>query len=360
MRRKLFFSPELIAAVAFVVLTLCFSSRAAESITGFINAFAAPAAPEETSVVLPEASEVSESENAPAEINDTSDENGYSTPEDILDFEREYLEAYSSEKAYGKVNEKFFVNDAATFIQDNISVRNTSEHQPDFTKLLDDGFEADINDKAEPTVLIFHTHTTEGYLFSDNGVFYESYKTRSLDPLKSVVRVGDAICEVLQNNGIGVIHDTSVYDSSYNGAYDRSREGILKYLEEYPSIKIVLDVHRDAIYSSSTSAVKPTAVIKGKKAAQIMIITGVEEGSITNFPDWEKNLSFALSLQRAAQNKYEGLMKPIFFCPRKYNMDVTPCSLLLEFGSDTNTLEEAVYSGHLLGDALSMLINENL
>lgn len=359
MHKRMFFSPEITAAVIFIILTLCFSSRAANSLIGFINALAVNTDEEET-FFEPDKTAENEGKKENPDLNKEilNDENVYATPADILDFEREYLENYSSEKAYGSVNEKFFVDDAATFISGNIAVRNTTEHEPDFIKLLDEGFETDIKDKTEPTVLIFHTHTTEGYLLSDNGVFYESYKTRSLDPQKSIVRVGDAICEALQNNGIGVIHDTVVYDSSYTGAYSRSREGITKYLEQYPSIKIVLDVHRDAIYSSNTSAIKPTAVINGKKAAQIMIITGIEEGSITDFPDWEKNLSFALGLQKAAQDKYEGLMKPIFFCPRKYNMDITPCSLLLEFGSDTNTLEEAVYSGHLLGEALSELINE--
>ena len=364
MRPKPFFSPELMAAAVFVILTLCFSSRAAESLTGFINVFAVPTAEEENSCVSDEPSENSSIKEKPVWGKDkskdkTENKSDYSTPEDILDFEQEYLKTYSSEKAYGTVNEKFFINDAATFSQGNIAVRNTTKQEPDFAKLLENGFESGIENKAEPTVLIFHTHTTEGYLLSDNGVYYKDYKTRSLDPLKSIVRVGDAICDELQKNGIGVIHDTVVYDSAYNGAYGRSREGILKYLKEYPSIKIILDIHRDAIYSSGNSAIKPTAVINGKKAAQIMIITGAEEGSITDFPDWEKNLGFALSLQSAVQNKYEGLMKPVFFCPRKYNMDITPCSLLLEFGSDTNTLEEAVYSGHLFGDALSELINEN-
>ncbi|MCH5198450.1 MAG: stage II sporulation protein P [Oscillospiraceae bacterium] len=359
MRRKMFFSPELLAAVIFVILTLCFSSNAANSISVFINAFAAPSSDEEIYNAPAEAEKPDEPGKKPDPAPEVPEnKNNYVTPEDILDFEKEYLETYSKEKAFGNVKEKFFVNDASTFVSGNIAVRNTTEQEPDFEKLLKEGFEAEIDDKTEPLVLIFHTHTTEGYLLSDNGVFYESYKTRSLDPLKSIVRVGDAICEALRENGIGVIHDTAVYDSAYTGAYSRSREGILRYMEEYPSIKIVLDIHRDAIYSTATSALKPTAVINGKKAAQIMIITGAEEGSITDFPDWEKNLSFALSVQRAAQDKYEGLMKPIYFCRRKYNMDVTPCSLLLEFGSDTNTLEEAVFSGRLFGEALSELIDE--
>ena len=172
--------------------------------------------------------------------------------------------------------------------------------------------------------------------------------------------MGDALVSALEAQGIGVIHDTEVYDASYNGAYARSRTAVQAYLEQYPSIQVTIDVHRDAVYNSSVSAVKPTAEINGQKAAQIMIITGAEEGLVSSFPSWRENLRFALALQKAAQEKYEGLMKPIYFCQRKYNMDLTPCSLLLEFGSDTNTLAEAVYAGYLLGDALGALIVSDL
>ena len=91
-----------------------------------------------------------------------------------------------------------------------------------------------------------------------------------------------------------------------------------------------------------------------------MIITGAEEGSVTDFPDWSENLTFAVTLQNKVEENYKGLMRPIFFCQRKYNMNVTPCSLLLEMGTDANTLDEAVYSGRLIGDALAELLEENM
>ena len=168
-----------------------------------------------------------------------------------------------------------------------------------------------------------------------------------------MVRVGDELCRVLRENGIGVIHDTNVYDENYNGAYARSRVTVLDILAKNPTIRVVLDVHRDAIYYSDTKRSKPTAVINGEKAAQIMIITGAEEGQITDFPDWEENLKFALALQKTAQDKYEGLMRPIYFCQRKYNMDTALCSLLLEIGTDANTLEEACRSARMIGQALA-------
>ena len=78
------------------------------------------------------------------------------------------------------------------------------------------------------------------------------------------------------------------------------------------------------------------------------------------FEPWEQNLTFALKLQQTAETMYPGLMRPILFSARKYNMDVTPCSVLLEFGSDSNTIAEAEYSGHLMGKAIVEFINSNV
>ncbi len=285
-------------------------------------------------------------------------ESVYETPADILKLEEDYLAVFSEAEVYGSTEEVFFKTSGATDTVQGISIKNaTATKKPDFEALLNAGPVLDISDKSAPLVLIFHTHTTESYLLSDNGVFYEDFETRSTDNSKNMVRVGDEICRVLEENGIGFIHDTSIYDESYEGAYARSRVTVEEYLEQYPTIQIVLDVHRDAIYYSDTSRCKPTAEIDGRKAAQIMIITGAQEGYITDFPYWEDNLKFALCFQKTAEEKYPGLMKPIYFCQRKYNMDTAKCSLLLEMGTDANTLDEAMYSGYLTGMVLTDIIN---
>lgn len=284
----------------------------------------------------------------------------YKTADDIKEYEKDYLATFSNTESTGSVEEVFFKTSGSTDSVDGIYIKNaTATKKPDFKALLNSGPVLKIEDKEKPVVLIFHTHTTESYLLSDNGVFYDGYKTRSTDSTKNMVRVGDEICKVLESNDIGYIHDTKIYDEAYDGAYSRSRVTVEKYLEEYPSIQIVLDVHRDAIYYSDTSHCKPTAVIDGKKAAQIMIITGAEEGYISDFPNWEDNLKFALCFQKTAEDNFSGLMKPIYFCQRKYNMDTAKCSLLLEIGTDANTLDEAVYSGYLTGKVLSDIINEH-
>lgn len=298
-------------------------------------------------------------ESVSEEKTESVSENSFSLPEDIEKMRQEYTAAFSGKTADGKISEVFFVTKGATDCVGKVAIRNTTgEQKPDFAALLEAGAKLSIEDKAQPCVLIFHTHTTESYQLADDGQFFSEYSTRSENSGRNMVRIGDEICSVLKENGIGYIHDTEIYDKSYNGAYSRSRASVLDYLKRYPSIKIVLDVHRDAIYYSDSERGKPTAIIDGKKAAQIMIISGAEGGAVTDFPSWEDNLRFALSLQKTAQDMHEGLMRPIYFCERRYNMDTASCSLLLEIGSDSNTLEEALYSARLLGEALSAVVNQ--
>ena len=365
--------PSLLLAAGGVLLTLFLiapanaprlkalcENRPARDDGALISRLARDGAPDEPETDEPEtdAPETAETQAPSAPAPETTE-----APDDARDLaalRAAYLEAHEGSPGDGVVTETFFTDQAATDRVGNVFIRNcTASKRPDFAALLAQG-PSGLPDPAEgPTVLIFHTHTSESYLPADNGVFYKDYPTRSKDPAQNVVRVGEAVRAALESRGIGAIHDTAIYDDAYEGAYARSREGVKKLLAENPTVKIVLDVHRDAIYPTGTSAIKPTAVIGGEKTAQIMIITGAEEGLVTDFPGWEENLRFALALQNAAQTAYEGLMKPIYFCQRKYNMDLTPCSLLLEFGSDTNTLEEALRAGRLLGDALADLIIQN-
>ena len=104
------------------------------------------------------------------------------------------------------------------------------------------------------------------------------------------------------------------------------------------------------------------AEIGGKKAAQVMIISGCQESGngVSDFPDWKQNLVFALLLQQKMEQTFPGLTRPVFFSPRRYNMHLSHCSLLLEVGSDSNTLEEACYTGRLIGRSLGLLLEDYL
>ena len=279
------------------------------------------------------------------------------TPADILKMMQEAETVFANAEKNGNIVEKQYDATNATDTYGNITVRNTTpSHSVDIKSAVEKNATLQIADKRAPTVLIFHTHTTESYELLNYGWYTTEYVTRSNSPDRNMVRVGTAICEELTKMGIGVVHDTEIHDTKYTGAYDRSRESITQIMAENPSIQVVIDVHRDAIKQSDGTRIKPTAEINGKKAAQIMIIAGCEDGKVTDFPRWEENLTFALQLQKTAETDYPGLMRPVLFSARKYNMDVTPCSVLLEVGSDSNTLEEAEYSGHLIGKALGELL----
>ncbi|MBQ4105414.1 MAG: stage II sporulation protein P [Clostridia bacterium] len=237
-------------------------------------------------------------------------------------------------------------------------VKNTTSYNPDIGEYLASplGFDFEKSDKIQ--VLIYHTHTSESYITYDAGYYHESFYPRSTDNERNMIRVGEAIAEGLRKQGIGVVHATEVHDSpEYTGAYTRSRNTIEKYLEQYPDIKVVLDIHRDSIsYGSDGGKIKPTFTHNGNKAAQIMIMSGYDGAGTRDFPFWEENLTFALKLQDTAEKMYPGMTRPLYFGNFAYNMNVNNGSLLIEVGTDVNTLSEAVYTGELLANVLAKVL----
>ena len=283
------------------------------------------------------------------------------TPEDVIRITKKLKDEFEKNnyKSDGTIIEDDFSQKQVTDNFANVFLRNiTADTEIDIETILSEDFSLPVQSFKEPLVLIYHTHSTESYYPLDNGTFSSEYPTRNNNKNANMIRVGEEICSILEANGILTVHDKKIHDKTYTGAYDNSREEITKILEKYPSIIITLDIHRDAIYYDNLTRVKPTTEINGKKAAQPMIIAGAEGGNVTDFPDWEKNLQFALNLQNYVNTDYNGLMKPVFFCNRKYNMDITPYSLLIEMGTDVNTIEEAVYSARLLASSLAKLIRE--
>lgn len=213
-------------------------------------------------------------------------------------------------------------------------------------------------ESGKPQVLIYHTHSSESYEMEDRGYYENGSSARTTDERYNMIRVGDEITAQLEAAGIGVIHDRALYDyPSYSGAYYRSADTVREYLKKYPSIQITLDIHRDAIEQKGGVRVKPTAVIAGKKAAQLMIIAGVDDGTM-DFPDWRENMKFASALQQQMENSFPGLTRAAMVCHRRYNMYLTKNSLLIEVGGHANTLSEAVYSGEMIGKSLVEVIKK--
>lgn len=242
----------------------------------------------------------------------------------------------------------------------NISVFNeTKNHKADIKNQLSIGTDLVIAKSTQPQVLIYHNHACQNYLSSDTG-FYDPLDTmQSTDATINMCRIGDEIAFSLNSVGIKTIHDTTLLDyPDYTGAYNRGLTLVENYLKKYPSIKIVLDVHRDSIQYSDGTRIKPTVTINGRKAAQIMIVAPCDEGDTAlPVPDWKYNYRFGLKVQQALERTYPGLARPLDLCPRRYNMQVSHGALLVNIGSDANTLDEAVYSGQLFGQVMANLLS---
>lgn len=293
------------------------------------------------------------------------DSNPYSnitdTPKDIVDLMAKAEKSIKSEEKKGKTSEENYQGGGKIISFKDLAIQSkipSSHYKPNIEELLKQKVDLSIKDISKPTVLIYHSHTTESYALLDVGYYTKSTDSRSNDLAKNMVRVGDELTAYLEMFGIGVIHDRTIYDKNYNKAYDLSRKAVEKNLEKYPTIDVTIDVHRDDITYKNKTKVKPTVEIDGKKAARMMLIAGCQYNRIKNFPDWETNLRFDLAVQKKVEEKYKGLMRPILFSERKYNMDETPYSFLLEVGTDANTLEEASYSARLFATALAELLLE--
>lgn len=238
-------------------------------------------------------------------------------------------------------------------------VKDTTGSGTDLNAALQESPSVRLKGDGTPEILIYHTHTSEAYSQSYTGFYYTDMDTRTEDPSQSVVAAGEALKEALEAMGFGVIHDTTVNDTLYNGSYSRSWEVLQKNLEQYPTIQVTIDVHRDSMTTDSGVKYKPTVTIEGKKAAQVMLIAGCDaDGSWGDFPRWEENLRLALRVQQQLQELYPGLARPLNFSNSKYNMNATPGSMLVEVGTEVNTVSEARYSGQLAGQAIGRALQD--
>ncbi len=219
-------------------------------------------------------------------------------------------------------------------------------------KIINEVPDIKIETGTMPQVLIIHTHTTESYSTGDGKYYDKNYSGRSLCPANSVVGVGAIIASRLSEKGICTVHDGTIFDDPvYSDSYSRSRTRIQEILKLYPSIKVVLDIHRDGIQYDDVR-IAPVAEINGKEAAQIMIICGADDGS-GMLPRYKENLKFASFIQTSIEKDNSGITRPVLFDYRYYNQDLTTGSLLIEVGALGNTKAQADYSAQLIGDSIA-------
>ena len=230
-------------------------------------------------------------------------------------------------------------------------ISNTTDHTLDVTALTDT-FDAELTDEG-PQILILHTHGSEAYTPTAGTDVVWSGNLRTTDSRYNVVQVGDEMADVFSEAGISVLHDRTLYDyPSYNEAYDRSLAAIESYLAQYPSLRFILDVHRDAIEDSQGNQYKVVSTIDGVgTAAQLTLVVG-SDGSGLPHPNWMENLKLAVALQEDLLTSYPTLMRPILLRNSRYNQHATTGSLLVEVGAAGNSPEEAALAGRLFAERM--------
>lgn len=240
---------------------------------------------------------------------------------------------------------------------------NESDHSFDLASLLarygaDGGEEAQELSFTEPLVLILHTHTTEGYS-ADGAVSWngEGELARSKDVTQNVAAAGAVLAEALNGAGIPTLHCTVLHDVdgtgeiTNSGSYDRAAETVEGYLAEYPTIRYVIDLHRNTVLDENGNLLRAVTEINGKETAQIMAVAGSGEGY-----DWESNLALALALTEKLNAESPTLCRAPVLKGSELNQSLAVHSLTLEIGTAANSLAEAENAVVLAADALAELI----
>lgn len=231
---------------------------------------------------------------------------------------------------------------------------NETPYTPDLSALADtdpviDSYGAleSIYGKDCPAVLILHTHGTEAFADQADVGYHTADKDRS------ILQVGKALADVLTKNGIGVIHCTELFDEeSFDMAYYNAARTIRETLEEHPSIRYILDIHRDAITNADGIGIRPLSVENDTEYAQLMFVVGTDHGG-SGHTEWETNLALAARLQSSIHADHPSLMRDINLRSASFNAQYAPGALLIEAGAACSSLEEAVRSIEILGEAMA-------
>ncbi len=210
----------------------------------------------------------------------------------------------------------------------------------------------------EPTILIYHTHTTEAYTQTAENQYVETSSWRTSDADKSVVAVGEALAERLrQEYGYCVIHDTSNHEPpSLSTAYERSEATMRAYQKKYPTLQLYIDIHRDA-YTVTDEPTTDYASPYGDETCRVMCVVG-EGTSYDVKPYYQENLALAQDLTARLLAMDERLARPVRVKSGRYNQHISPRCLLIEVGHNANTLEQALAVVPYLADAIALSMSE--
>ena len=240
---------------------------------------------------------------------------------------------------------------------DPFAVSNMTSYDPNIAALTSvEAFAASAPAASDgPRVLVVHTHATEAYAAEGEKTYSDDASFRSQDTAQNVVAVGDELCASLEEAGIETLHCTRLFDAEdFERAYELCAAEVSETLAANPSITLVLDIHRDAIFRPDNTLLAPTT---NDGAAQVMIVCGTDELG-ADFPDWRDNLAFAFSVQAAAGERYPDLMRGVNLRGASFNEQLAERYLLVEVGSAGNTLAEAKAGARRFAKVLSEVLGD--
>ncbi len=235
-----------------------------------------------------------------------------------------------------------------------IKVVNETKYSIDINKLLKEPLKLNPI-KTGPQIFVYHTHTTESFLRNVSQLNNSGdVPSRTTDSKYNVVRVGEALISNLKKYKINVLHSTTIHDKDYNSSYVKSLDTLTNYVDKYPSLKMTIDLHRDA---AGDNKLRVARKINGKDCAQIMFVIGTD--SKLNNPKWRENLKLALKIQSRLNEIAPGIAKPTYISKNRYNQHLTNGSVIIEIGGDGNVIDECVRSTSYLAQAINDVIYKN-
>lgn len=233
-----------------------------------------------------------------------------------------------------------------------ISLTNYPGYELDLQSMLTEPLAWNLKGE-NPTVLIVHSHTCESYENTEGYTATGSYRTT--DDRYNMISIGNYLTQCLEEMGISVLHDTTVHDyPSYNASYTLSRQTVQEYLEAYPSIQLVLDIHRDAYEDKNGNQIRNTVDINGTTASKLMLVAGTNAYG-EGHTDWRENLSMAVKLQATLERMYPGLCRPLAVRSSAFNQDLSPGALLVEVGTAGDTRQDALHAAKFLAEGIAAL-----
>lgn len=231
-----------------------------------------------------------------------------------------------------------------------VELNDLVDYEPDIEQLLLSPLDWDLTGDA-PTVLILHTHATESYTRQPGEIYEEDSDYRTFNASYNMLSIGEELTRVLTAGGISVLHDRTLHDyPSFSGSYDHARQTIRAYLEAFPSITMVIDLHRDAMDFEQDPQLTTLATVGGQRSAQLMLVAGTDHN--VSYSHWEENLAMGVKLTAVLEKMYPGITRPIQLRAQRFNLDMTPGSILVEVGANGNTHQEALTAIRALGAAI--------